>query len=65
MKKYIILADSNFLASNVSSFDPESTCTQIISGCEENPSVWLIKTRLMASQVVLIRGVLRLGMLHD
>ena len=63
MKKYIILADSNFLSSNVSSFDPESTCTQIIF--DENPSVWLIKTRLMASQVVLIRGVNRLGMLHD
>ena len=63
MKKYIILADSNFLSSNVSSFDPASTCTQIIF--DENPSVWLIETSLMASQVVLIRGVLRLGMLHD
>ena len=65
MKKYIVIADSLFRPSHISTFDDAALSTQIIAGDEIINSVWRIKTNLMSSQIGLIQGIKRVGILHD
>jgi len=67
MKKYIIEADEDFRASNVTSFGSNSTCTEVIKASKVTHlnGIWVVETELFLSQILLIKGIRRAGCLGD
>jgi len=63
MKQFIIETDLVFRMSNVYSFDSHATGSQILSGEMMATSIWSITTTLMPSQILLIKGIIRVGRL--
>jgi len=67
MKKFLIdVVPVDFRESDVLGFDPSAILVKVIkarNGHKEN-EIWTIETILMGSQLLAIKGVERIGMLH-